>query len=339
MKSIFSVAAVLSAFISSNAKLVNLDPEAAISGNVTAKAEIIGIFEDCKFDAVIDVRGQYISDSLHIEEALDGVGTFEATYDTQVQTGDVKSVVIYCWTKPFQSTSGAHQLNDKYEDLTIYDVKGLQYLKEIPEMCPFLRTPQCTSENPDERRECRRKYLPKCADIEAREDSCKVRKEKAIQEAAELLKKVAEQKALEEARKKEEQVVKSRIEQCQAAVCQEDLCADGKARRMIDDDCCACPNEETDKSDHYLKHKKKKGCKKNKNQESTFAVGQPGFYGVIAGSVGLLVLIAVVIVVVMRNKRRLELHRVNVKVTTSKELDGQGDEEDVVVTKQKIVNL
>merc|ERR1712146_799393 len=68
--------------------------------------------------------------------------------------------------------------------------------------------------------------------------------EEDLKQAEYLAQQEAIKKAAEQSRQRQIEEAKRQIQICKSSVCTEDLCSDGKERRMINDDCCACPEDD-----------------------------------------------------------------------------------------------
>ena len=50
----------------------------------------------------------------------------------RIQSENITTVAFYCWTAPWQSEPAAIWFAQQYPDITVYDLKGLSYLDDIP---------------------------------------------------------------------------------------------------------------------------------------------------------------------------------------------------------------
>ena len=56
----------------------------------------------------------------------------------RVQSENMTTVAFYCWTAPWQSEPAAIWFAQQHPDVTVYDLKGLSYLDDIPGFCQFI---------------------------------------------------------------------------------------------------------------------------------------------------------------------------------------------------------
>ena len=121
--------------------------------------EIKQLLEDCALDLIIDVRNAFYFQNWRIKggehHPYNGREMMNLDPDRIARDG-IKKVGVYCWTRPWQSEPAARWLSAMFPDITVYDLKGLSYLDDIPGFCkyidgaPFMlreMAPQC---RPDE---------------------------------------------------------------------------------------------------------------------------------------------------------------------------------------------
>lgn len=103
--------------------------------------EIKRLLTDCTFDHIFDVRSEFYYENWRIRggEHHPFTGTSLHGFDTsRVRSENMTHVAFYCWTAPWQSEPAAIWFSQQYPDVTVYDLKGLSYLDDIPGFCQFI---------------------------------------------------------------------------------------------------------------------------------------------------------------------------------------------------------
>ena len=103
--------------------------------------EIKRLLSDCTFDHIFDVRSEYYYENWRIlgGEHHPFTGNGLHGFDpARIQSENITTVAFYCWTAPWQSEPAAIWFAQQYPDITVYDLKGLSYLDDIPGFCQFI---------------------------------------------------------------------------------------------------------------------------------------------------------------------------------------------------------
>lgn len=119
-----------------NAALIELNPV-----NPEHHDEIKRLLTDCTFDHIFDVRSEFYYENWRIRggEHHPFTGNGLHGFDpARVHSENMTHVAFYCWTAPWQSEPAAIWFSQQYPDVTVYDLKGLSYLDDIPGFCQFI---------------------------------------------------------------------------------------------------------------------------------------------------------------------------------------------------------
>ncbi len=103
--------------------------------------EIKRLLTDCTFDHIFDVRSEFYYENWRIRggEHHPFTGSSLHGFDpARVRSENMTTVAFYCWTAPWQSEPAAIWFAQQHPDVTVYDLKGLSYLDDIPGFCQFI---------------------------------------------------------------------------------------------------------------------------------------------------------------------------------------------------------
>lgn len=103
--------------------------------------EIKRLLTDCTFDHIFDVRSEFYYENWRIRGGEHHPFTGNALHgfdQSRVRSENMTNVAFYCWTAPWQSEPAAIWFSQQHPDVTVYDLKGLSYLDDIPGFCQFI---------------------------------------------------------------------------------------------------------------------------------------------------------------------------------------------------------
>ena len=103
--------------------------------------QITSLLTDCTLDHIFDVRSEYYYENWRIlgGEHHPFTGNGLHGFDpSRIVSENITSVAFYCWTQPWQSEPAAIWFANEYPEITVYDLKGLSFLDDIPGFCQFI---------------------------------------------------------------------------------------------------------------------------------------------------------------------------------------------------------